>query len=219
MALSGPWPLCNAFGRTDSFNRNRQDLGVYHCNVTPFPSWKHWSMRLQWAARDKNVLFLTTNIWIFGAKSQLIDWLKGIHIQLYPATSNIEGLTLVSLLIDININWLILIHILVAIEFNIENDVNIIVVKILLLRLGHCPVCIGRYRAWWLNGEKAWPGLEIISTEMQYPRVPDISGSIGGYSAPGTLYMSKTWLYATCNVRVKNKAALCYVILKPWNHD
>ena len=38
-------------------------------NETPFSCWKHWSMRLQLAARGKNVLFLPKNLDIWGKKS------------------------------------------------------------------------------------------------------------------------------------------------------
>ena len=37
-------------------------------NETPFPSWKHWSVRLQLAARDENVLFWSKNWDIWGKR-------------------------------------------------------------------------------------------------------------------------------------------------------
>ena len=38
-------------------------------NETPFSCWKHWSMRLQLAARGENVLFWPQNLDIWGQKS------------------------------------------------------------------------------------------------------------------------------------------------------
>ena len=38
-------------------------------NETPFLCWKHWSVRLQLAARGKNVLFWPKNLDIWGKKS------------------------------------------------------------------------------------------------------------------------------------------------------
>ena len=38
-------------------------------NETPFSCWKHWSARLQLAARGENVLFLPQNLDIWGQKS------------------------------------------------------------------------------------------------------------------------------------------------------
>ena len=56
-------------------------------NETPFPCWKHRWVRLQLAARAKNVLF-DPKIWIFGAKSQLLygnhDFCQQGISQVYP---------------------------------------------------------------------------------------------------------------------------------------
>ena len=38
-------------------------------NETPFSCWKHWSLRLQLAARGENVLFWPQNLDIWGQKS------------------------------------------------------------------------------------------------------------------------------------------------------
>ena len=43
-------------------------------NETPFSCWKHWSVRLQLAARGENVLFLPQNLDIWGQKSFFLFW-------------------------------------------------------------------------------------------------------------------------------------------------
>ena len=51
-------------------------LSYQGINETPILCWKHWPVRLQLAANDKNVQFWP-KIWIFGAKSQFfVCWLQ-----------------------------------------------------------------------------------------------------------------------------------------------
>ena len=75
--LNGPkMPIFAKFGRFWAKNPIFGGQGVKilvpsyrDSNETPFSCWKHWSVRLQLAARGENVLFWPQNLDIWGQKS------------------------------------------------------------------------------------------------------------------------------------------------------